>query len=229
MRGTSRPGSSIIIRTIKEVRFFAIIILMSHEHNDSSHHNSLSPARLETFSDGVMAIIITITVLELKIPLGAGFSSLVPIIPLFIAYAVSFQTVGTYWNNHHHLLRATNHVSAGIMWANLNLLFWLSLIPFCTGWIGENNGGNAPTVLYSAILLFCSISYSLLQMQVVKHSEKRDKLYMELIKSPKGIVSVACYSLAVLAGFYNPIISDSLIVLVALMWFIPDRRIEKYL
>lgn len=199
------------------------------EHDDTSSHNNLTPARLEAFSDGVMAIIITITVLELKVPFDDGFSALKPLIPLFITYLVSFQTIGTYWNNHHHLLKVSKHISAGIMWSNLNLLFWLSLIPFGAGWLGENHGSKAGTVLYSAILLMCAISYSALQWQVLKHSENREQLIKEFNKSPKGVISLIFYSLAVLTGFYQPIVSDVLIILVSLMWFIPDRRIEKYL
>jgi uncharacterized membrane protein len=199
------------------------------QHDDESNHNKISPARLEAFSDGVMAIIITITVLELKVPLGASFNTLKPLLPLFITYAVSFQTVGTYWNNHHHLLRATKHVSAGIMWTNINLLFWLSLIPFSTGWLGANFGSNAPTLLYAAVLLLCALSYTLLQSQIIKHSENRDELYDELKNNPKGMVSIIFYALAIIAAFYKPAISDILIILVALIWFVPDRRIEKYL
>ncbi len=198
-------------------------------HDDTSNHNDLPPARLVAFSDGVLAIIITITVLELKLPSGAHFKDLQSLIPLFIAYAISFQTIGTYWNNHHHLLRATKHVSAGIMWANINLLFWLSLIPFSTGWLGANHGGTAPTVLYASILLLCAISYAILQSLVVNHSSHKKELVQELNKSKKGRISLFCYALAVVTGFYNPIISDALIVIVSLMWFIPDQRVEKHL
>lgn len=176
-----------------------------------------------------MAIIITITVLSIKVPEGAMLAALRPLLPLFITYAISFQTVGTYWNNHHHLLQATSHVSAGMMWANLNLLFWLSLIPFTTGWLGANHGGTAPTALYAAVLLMCGLAYSLLQWSVVKHAQKREQLAGELIKSQKGTVSLAFYLLAVAFAFINPMISDALIILVAIMWFIPDKRIEKFI
>lgn len=202
---------------------------MNLSHDDTSSHNKLSPARLEAFSDGVMAIIITITVLELKVPSGMTIASLKPLVPLFFTYAVSFQNVGTYWNNHHHLLRATKHVSAGLMWANLHLLFWLSMIPFATGWLGANHGGKIPTALYAAILLMCAFAYFLLQAQVVRHAENRDELYKELSKTKKGVISIVCYCLALACAFFLPIISDILIILVALMWFVPDRRIEKYL
>lgn len=199
------------------------------EHDDSSNHNKLTPARLEAFSDGVMAIIITITVLELKVPEGAAWADLKPLLPLFLTYLISFQTVGTYWNNHHHLLRATKHVSTGIMWTNLNLLFWLSIIPFSTGWLGANHGGKIPTVVYSAVLLLCALAYSFLQAAVVRHAENRAELITELNKSKKGLISLVCYAAAVLFAFWNPIISDVFILLVALMWFVPDRRIEKYI
>ncbi|MCE9643026.1 MAG: TMEM175 family protein [Candidatus Andersenbacteria bacterium] len=202
---------------------------MNTQHDDTSSHNELTPARLEAFSDAVMAIIITITVLELHIPEAHTFTALQPLIPLGIAYVISFHTIGTYWNNHHHLLRATKHISAGIMWANLNLLFWLSLIPFTTGWLGRNYAQHAPTVVYAAVLLCCAVSYALLQSQVVKHASKREKLEQELRSSRKGIVSVVSYALAVVTGFYWPILSDAFIVLVLVLWFIPDRRIEKHL
>lgn len=204
-------------------------MLHKHEHDNLSSHNNLSPARLEAFSDGVIAIIITITVLEFKIPHGESFHNLKPLIPLFFAYAVSFQNIGTYWNNHHHLIKITKHISAGIMWANLNLLFWLSLIPFSTGWLGENHGGKAPTVLFATILLLCALSYMILQSQIINHSEQKENLINELNKSKKGRISLIFYILAVVFGFYNPIISDIFIVLVSLMWLIPDKRIEKYL
>ncbi len=198
------------------------------EHDDTNHAK-LSSARLEAFSDAVMAIIITITVLELRVPEGHDLTALRPLLPLFITYAISFQTIGTYWNNHHHLLRAADHVSSSIMWANLNLLFWLSLIPLGSGWLGENHGGKLPTALYAGILLMCAIAYSLLQRSVIKHSQKRPQLVAELTKHPKGVISLVIYAAAVVLAFVNPIISDVLIVLVALFWFVPDRRIEKYL
>lgn len=202
---------------------------MNHAAQDHSAHSSVTPERLEAFSDGVMAIIITIAALELKAPLSTGFSGLASLAPFFIAYAVSFQTVGTYWNNHHHLLRLTKHISASIMWTNLNLLFWLSLIPFATGWLGESPGGSATTALYALILLMCALSYTLLQWRVVAHSDNREELSRELKKSPKGVVSLACYALAAAIAFYSPLFADVLIILVAIMWFIPDKRLERYI
>jgi uncharacterized membrane protein len=200
-----------------------------HEHDDESNHNNLSTDRLEAFSDGVLAIIITITVLEFKIPQGAEWQDLSSLIPLFVAYLISFQTIGTYWNNHHHLLKVTKHVSTSIMWANLHLLFWLSLIPFSTGWLGENHGSSVPTALYSAILFLSGFAYSLLQWRVIIHSEKRHELMKEFSESKKSIISLTSYALAFVFAFYQPIISDILIVLITLLWFVPDRRIEKYL
>jgi len=198
----------------------------NHEEDNLEH---IPTTRLEAFSDGVLAVIITITVLGFKVPEGGTFLAIRPLLPLFITYAISFQTVGTYWNNHHHLLNATSHVSVGMMWANLNLLFWLSFIPFTTGWLGANHGGAVPTAVYAAILLLCSISYSLLQWQVVRHSEKRKQIFVELVKSKKGMVSLLCYFLAVILAFASPIISDILIIFVSVIWFIPDRRIAKYI
>src|SRR5258706_6218661 len=132
---------------------------MSH-FQDHSEHENLTPRRLEAFSDGVLAIIITITVLEFRLPAGADISAIRPLIPLFIAYAISFQAIGTYWNNHHHLLQTTKHIGTDIMWANLNLLFWISFIPFATGWLGANHGGAWPTALYAMVLFMAGVSYS---------------------------------------------------------------------
>lgn len=201
----------------------------SHEHDDHSSHNKLTTNRLEAFSDGVLAIIITITVLEFKIPQGTTLAALKPLLPLFIAYLISFETIGTYWNNHHHLLRATKHVGADIMWSNLLLLFCLSLIPFATGWLGANHGGQYPTALYAFVLLLCAISYSMLQWAVVRHAENRDELTRELSRSKKGIISLLSYAAAAVLAFYAPAVSDVLIIFVALIWFVPDRRIERLL
>jgi uncharacterized membrane protein len=203
---------------------------MNHNgHDDTGNHTKISTARMEAFSDGVMAIIITITVLELRVPLGDNISALRPLLPLLFTYLVSFQNVGTYWNNHHLLLRATEHTSTGMLWANLHLLFWLSLIPFATGWLGANHGGHWPTAVYAGVLLMSAIAYQILQQAVVNHSQKRSQLTEELTKHPKGMISLASYAAAVALAFVNPIISDVLIILVALLWFIPDRRIEKYI
>jgi uncharacterized membrane protein len=201
---------------------------MTHSPKEDNH-TKISTNRLEAFSDGVIAIIITITVLELKTPVGEHIGALFPLIPLFIAYIISFQTIGTYWNNHHHLIQATKHISPGIMWANLHLLFWLSLIPFATGWLGENHGGSTPTALYACILLACAIAYTILQQLVIIHAENRQALEEEIKRSWKGKISLVSYLLAIPLAFVHPIISDVLIIIVSLMWFIPDRRIEKHL
>ena len=201
---------------------------MSHEENHAEHEN-LTRGRLEAFSDGVFAIIITITVLEFKVPSGGDLLALKPLIPLLVAYAISFQGIGTYWNNHHNLLRTTKHISADVMWANLNLLFWLSFIPFTTGWVGANHGGSWPTALYAAILFAAGVSYTVLQYTVVRHADHQTEIMAVLKNSKKGIFSLSCYCLAVLTAFVNPIISDVLIFLVAIIWFIPDRRIAKFI
>ena len=198
------------------------------QHFDDGHIE-ISTTRLEAFSDAVLAIIITISVLELRLPAGASLSSLFPLLPIFITYLVSFQTIGTYWNNHHHLLRATKHVSASIMWANLHLLFWISIIPFATGWLGANHNAPTPTAFYAGVLLCSALAYLFLQEAVIFHSEKRVQLRKELYKQKKGLVSLICYALAIPLAFVSPIISDILIVTVSLMWFIPDRRIERAL
>lgn len=176
-----------------------------------------------------MAIIITITVLAIKIPAGAGLDSLVPLLPSLVVYAISFYTIGTYWNNHHHLLHATKHISAGIMWANLYLLFWMSLVPIVTTWLGEHYQGHWPTAMYALVLLMSALAYTLLEWLVAGHTENRDDLFKELTKKPKGLVSIVLYILAAGFAFYYPAASDVLIIFVALMWFIPDKRIEKYI
>jgi uncharacterized membrane protein len=200
-----------------------------HKHDDNSSHIKISTSRLEAFSDGVLAIIITIAVLEFKIPHGSHLQDLKPLLPLFITYLVSFQNIGTYWNNHHHLLLATKHISASIMWANLHLLFWLSLIPFATGWLGENHGGTWPTAFFAFILLMSGVAYSFLARRVIHHAENREQLKKEFEKSKKGAISLLCYALAIFFAFVNPVISDILILAVSVIWFIPDKRIEKYI
>jgi uncharacterized membrane protein len=193
------------------------------------HHRSLDPARLEAFSDAVIAIIITITVLELKVPQGSDIKDLAPLLPLAIAYLISFQNIGTYWNNHHHLLRLAKRVSAGVMWANLHLLFWLSLIPFATAWLGENHGGTWPTVVYTGILLMCAVAYTALQQTLFVQNHEDTSLMREFKKQPKGFISVGCYIVALIFAFYVPWVADVFIVAVSLMWFLPDRRIERHI
>jgi len=185
--------------------------------------------RLEAFSDGVLAIIITIVVLELKVPKGARFDSLAPVIPVFCSYVLSFIYVGIYWNNHHHMFHATRHVSAGILWSNLHLLFWLSLFPFATAWMGENHMAPAPTAAYGAVLLLAAIAYYILQSAIIAR-EGRDSLLARAIgRDWKGKLSPVLYLSAIPLAFVSPWISNSLYALVALIWLVPDRRIERVL
>lgn len=186
----------------------------------------MGTGRLETFSDGVIAIIITIMVLQLKIPHGVSFTALQDTIPTFLAYTLSFTVLGIYWINHHNLIRATKHVNTAIMWANLHLLFWLSLIPFATSWIGLNYQRGAPTVVYAAVILLCAIAYTILEYAIVRHHGKDTKLAKSIGKDIKGKVSLGLYAFAVIIGFFYPWISDIIFIMVALVWFIPDRRLQ---
>ena len=184
----------------------------------------MSTARLEAFSDGVMAIIITITVLGIQVPDDATFSSLISLLPVFLIYIWSFQTVGTYWNNHHHLMRATSGVNAGVMWTNLHLLFWLSLIPFATEWLGDHFGESWPTAVYCAVLLFAA-AYQVLERAIIRHQGKDSNLAAALGSDAKGKISLLCYVLSVVTAFIYPWISYALVIAVTVMWFIPDRRV----
>ncbi|MCZ4317770.1 TMEM175 family protein [Aequorivita viscosa] len=182
--------------------------------------------RLEAFSDGVLAIIITIMVLELKVPHGTEISDLVPLLPVFLSYVLSFIYVGIYWNNHHHMMHAVQKVNGGILWANLHLLFWLSLIPFVTGWIGENNFAELPMALYVGVLLMAAIAYFILQRSILAVQGKDSILNKALGKDLKGKASPIIYTIAIIGSFLNPWIAGVLYILVALMWLIPDKRIE---
>ncbi|WP_395751947.1 TMEM175 family protein [Prosthecobacter sp.] len=182
--------------------------------------------RLEAFSDGVLAIIITIMVLELKVPHGADLEALKPLLPVFLSYVLSFIYVGIYWNNHHHLLKACRRVTGPIMWANLHLLFWLSLFPFATGWMGENHVAPLPTALYGVVLLCAAIAYYILQSCILK-GQGDSKLAGALGSDLKGKLSPLVYLAAIGAAFYQPWISASFYVAAALVWLIPDRRIER--
>ncbi len=183
--------------------------------------------RLEAFSDGVLAIIITIMVLDMKVPHSADLAALQPVLPIFLCYVLSFVYLGIYWNNHHHMLHVTNHVNGAILWANLHLLFWLSLFPFVTGWMGENHFESAPMALYGFVLLMAAIAYFILQNCIIA-SQGRDSLLAKAIGSDlKGKISPALYAIAIPAAYYKPWISISLYILVALMWLVPDRRIER--
>jgi uncharacterized membrane protein len=189
----------------------------------------MNKGRLEAFSDGVIAILITIMVLELKIPHGADWEALRPLLPVFLTYILSFVFLGIYWNNHHHMLHATRQVNGKILWANLHLLFWLSLIPFVTGWMGENHFAPLPTAVYGVVLLFAAIAYTILQTLIVRQSEANKSLAAAVGKDLKGKLSMLCYLLAIPLAFVHQWISDGLYVLVAMMWLIPDRRIEAKL
>lgn len=183
--------------------------------------------RLEAFSDGVLAIIITIMVLELKVPHETDLAALKPVLPVFLTYLLSFIYVGIYWNNHHHLIKAAHKVNAAMMWANLHLLFWLSLLPFVTGWMGENHFTPVPTAFYGAVLLLASLAYFILQSTVLKQQGRNSKLAASIGRDFKGKLSPALYSAGVAVSFFSPLVAGCLYVLVALMWLIPDRRIER--
>jgi uncharacterized membrane protein len=185
--------------------------------------------RLEAFSDGVLAIIITIMVLELKVPHGVGLSDLRPLIPVFLSYVLSFIYVGIYWSNHHHLLHAVSQVNGRTLWANLHLLFWLSLIPFATGWMGENNFAAWPVAFYGGVLLAAAVAYFILAHVLVSHHGRDSALAKALGKDVKGKASVVCYAAAIPLSFVSPLLACALYVLVAVMWLIPDRRIERAL
>jgi len=185
--------------------------------------------RLEAFSDGVIAIIITIMVLEIKMPGNHHdtLASLKPLFPIFISYVMSFIYVGIYWNNHHHMMQAVKSVNGAVLWANLHLLFWLSLVPLVTEWMGENNFTMWPTILYGVSLIMCAIAYAILVDVLVKHEGENSLLAAAVGKDWKGKVSIVIYLLGIALAWINPCISFSLYALVACIWFIPDRRIEK--
>ena len=183
--------------------------------------------RLEAFSDGVLAVIITIMVLELKVPHSADLPALRPLIPVFLTYVLSFVFLGIYWNNHHHLLHATERVTGGVLWANLHLLFWLSLTPFVTGWMGENHFDSVPTALYGVVMLGAAIAYYILQTTIIRAQGPQSTLAKAVGSDLKGKISPILYATAIPLAFVNELISDSLYVLVALIWLIPDRRIES--
>jgi uncharacterized membrane protein len=185
--------------------------------------------RLEAFSDGVLAIIITIMVLDLKVPPKAEFASLIPLIPVFLSYVLSFIYVGIYWNNHHHLFQAARRVSAGILWSNLHLLFCLSLFPFATTWMGENRLAPAPTATYGVVLLLAAIAYYILQSAIIAREGRRSLLAEAVGRDWKGKLSPIFYLVAIPLAFVSPWISNALYALVALLWLVPDRRIERAL
>lgn len=183
--------------------------------------------RLEAFSDGVLAIVITIMVLELKVPHGSDLHALTPLIPVFLSYILSFLYIGIYWNNHHHLLHATRHINGRVLWANLHLLFWLSLLPFSTGWMGENHFNALPTAIYGINLAACAVAYWLLVHTITSAEKENNTLRFAIGRDYKGMLSVACYCLAVPLAFYHEWISQLIYLAMALVWVIPDSRIEK--
>lgn len=187
----------------------------------------MKKGRLEAFSDGVIAILITIMVLELKIPHGADWESLRPLLPVFLTYVLSFVYLGIYWNNHHHMLYAADQINGKILWANMHLLFWLSLIPFVTGWMGENHFAPLPTAIYGVVLLAAAIAYYVLQQLIIAQQGPHSRLKAAVGKDIKGKLSPLIYVVAISLAFVNQWFSDGLYVLVALMWLIPDRRIES--
>jgi uncharacterized membrane protein len=189
----------------------------------------MTKGRLEAFSDGVMAVIITIMVLELKVPHGTDWAALREIAPIFLVYVLSFAFIGIYWNNHHHMLHATDHINGKILWANLHLLFWLSLVPFATGWMGENHFAPLPTALYGAVMLGAGLAYTLLQAFIVAHQGPESKLARAVGGDMKGKASALLYLAAIPLAFLHQSISHVIYVFVALLWFVPDRRIEATL
>ena len=185
--------------------------------------------RLEAFSDGVIAVIITIMVLELKVPSGTGWIDLAPLLPILLTYGLSFLYVGIYWNNHHHMLNITKRVNGAVLWANLHLLFWLSLVPWLTGWMGQHADQPQPTALYGFVLLMAALAYSVLQRTIIHAHASNASLQRAVGHDLKGLGSLAAYAVAVACAFWHPWIAQGLYVGVALMWLIPDRRIERNL
>jgi len=186
----------------------------------------VSKDRLQAFSDGVIAILITIMVLDLHIPQGSTLRALQPVVPVLLTYVLSFVNLGIYWNNHHHLLHATRKVTGGVLWANLHLLFWLSLIPFATGWMGENHFHSLPTAAYGIVLLLAALAYYILQSTIVAAQGRDSEMASAIGKDLKGKLSPVVYAVAIPAAFLNRWIAVGLYVIVALMWLVPDRRFE---
>ena len=190
---------------------------------------NMKTTRLEAFSDGVLAIIITIMVLELKVPHAVELAALKPVLPVLSSYVLSFIYLGIYWNNHHHLFQATEEVSGGILWANLHLLFWLSLFPFTTAWMGENHLAAIPTAIYGFVLLMAAIAYYLLECTIIAREGRQSLLARAIGKDWKGKLSPALYLAAIPLAFVSSWIASAVYVFVALLWLIPDRRIEQEL
>ena len=190
----------------------------------------MEPNRLEAFSDGVIAIIITVMVLEMKVPHGADLTALAPVLPVFLTYVLSFVYLGIYWNNHHHMLKLTESIDGYVLWANLHLLFWLSLLPFTTGWMGENHFERWPTVLYGLNLLCCAIAYVVLQSRIVRCQGRDSLLAKALGRDLKGKISPVFYVCGIIAAWtFSAAVAVAFFVFVALMWLVPDRRLERAL
>ncbi|MFA6266087.1 MAG: TMEM175 family protein [Pseudolabrys sp.] len=187
----------------------------------------MKTTRLEAFSDGVLAIVITIMVLELKVPHAQDVDALLPLLPVFLSYILSFIYVGIYWNNHHHLMHVCAHVTGGVLWANLHLWFWLSLLPFVTGWMGENHFGPVPTSLYGGVLLMAAIAYWILTSTIIREDGKDSMLARAVGYDLKGKLSAVAYAVAIPLAFVDQRIAQGIYVLVALTWLVPDRRIER--
>jgi uncharacterized membrane protein len=189
---------------------------------------NMGKSRMEAFSDGVIAIIITIMVLEIKAPSGHNLKDLLAVFPVFINYVMSFIYVGIYWNNHHHMMHVVRSINGAVLWANMHLLFWLSLVPFVSSWMGESHFTDPwPIAFYGVVLLMNALAYSLLVIILVRHEGKNSMLATALGKDRKGSISIVIYCAAIALTFFNPYISFGLYVLVACIWFIPDKRIEK--
>jgi uncharacterized membrane protein len=189
----------------------------------------MGKGRLEAFSDGVLAIIITIMVLEMKVPHGVSWRSLQPLFPVFVSYVLSFVYIGIYWNNHHHMMHAVKQVNGNTLWANMHLLFWLSLVPFVTGWMGENNFATLPVALYGVVLLMAAIAYYILAHALMKLEGKDSTIARAFEKDRKGIISQIIYAAGIGLSFIHPWLGFASYALVAALWFIPDKRIEKKL
>jgi uncharacterized membrane protein len=187
----------------------------------------MGKARLEAFSDGVIAILITIMVLELKVPQGTDWEALRPTVPVLLTYLLSFVFLGIYWNNHHHMLHTASRINGTILWANLHLLFWLSLVPFVTRWMGESHLASLPTAIYGVVLLLAAIAYTILQRTIIADQGSDSKLAVAMGRDEKGKVSAALYAIAIPLAFVQPWIAATLYIIVALLWLIPDRRIES--
>jgi uncharacterized membrane protein len=196
------------------------------EH-ETAGADAMTNDRINAFSDGVIAIIITIMVLELKVPHGGDMAALSPLLPVFLAYVLSFIVIAIYWNNHHHMFYLTDRITGGILWANLHLLFWLSLMPFVTGWMGENHFAPLPTALYGLVLMMAGVAYYILSLTIIRSQGPSSKLKAAVGNDAKGKISVVLYLFAIPLAFVNQLISDAIYVFVALWWLVPDRRIEQ--